>query len=217
MPQVAAIYGFEFTRPFQAAGLTFTPASDDHSAAKRLARALDSYNLTGTVAATDLGRELLYRLEAVLSFIEHLDVRVSEPVADEAAVAHPRDFFESTAVGGARNNGGGAVVGSDAFNPWRTSRQHFVELALKSLADEEFCQRTKFNALFFKSVETFRQRKPFLEISYFFLMSGLEAFARASLQDHADQRRSGHAGLLGAPIQPVNARLAYLYEGDWLR
>ena len=131
MPQVAAIYGFEFTRPFQAAGLTFTPASANHSAAKRLARALDAYNLTGTVTAADLGRELLYRLEAVLSFIEQLDVRISEPVADEAAVAHPHDFFELTVVGGARNNGGGAVIGSDAFNPWRSSRQQFVELALK--------------------------------------------------------------------------------------
>jgi hypothetical protein len=147
MPRVAAIYGFEFTRAFQAAGLAFTPASDDHTKAKRLARALDAYNLTGTVSAPDLSREHLYRLEAVLSFVEHLDVRVSETVDDEAAITKPHDFFESTAVGGARNNGDGAVVGSDAFNPWRTSRQQFVELALTRLADEDFCRRTKFKSL----------------------------------------------------------------------
>lgn len=55
------------------------------------------------------------------------------------------------------------------------------------MADEEFCRRTKFNSLFFKAVETFRQRKPFLEISYFLLMSGLEAFARESLHDYASK------------------------------
>ena len=187
MPQVSAVYGFEFIRSFRAAGLDFIPASNDHVAAKHLARALDAYNLTGTVSAPSLDREDLYRLEAVLSFIEHLDVRVSETVSDEAAIAKPQDFFESTVVGGARNNGGGAIVGSDAFNPWRTSRQQFIECALTHLADEDFCRRTKFNLLFFKAVETFRQRKPFMEISYFLLMSGLEAFARASLNDYASK------------------------------
>lgn len=207
MPQVAAIYGFEFTRTFQAAGLTFTPTSDDHSGAKRLARALDAYNVTGTVSALHLPRELLYRLEAVLSFIEHLDVRVSDTVNEEEAIAKPHEFFESTVVGGARNNGGGAVVGSDAFNPWRTSRQQFVELALSRLADEDFCRRTKFNSLFFKAVETFRQRKPFLEISYFLLMSGLEAFARASLNDYASKA--------SAPITQVLSSYGFrVYEDN---
>jgi hypothetical protein len=123
----------------------------------------------------------------VLSFVERLDVRVSEAVAEEVAITKPHDFFESTAVGAARNNGGGAVVGSDAFNPWRTSRQQFIELALMRLADDDFCRRTKFRSLFFKAVETFRQRRPFLEISYFLLISGLEAFARASLNDYASK------------------------------
>lgn len=187
MPHIAAIYGFEFTRLFQAGGLTFTPIAQDHSTAKRMARALDAYNLTGTVSGESLDRELLYRLEAVLSFIEHLDVRVSEAVNDPNATTRPLDFFESNAIGGARNNGGGAVVGSDAFSPWKTSRQQFIELTLTRLADDAFCRRTKFNSLFFKAVETFRQRKPFLEISYFLLISGLEAFARASLGDYTSK------------------------------
>lgn len=187
MPQVAAIYGFEFTLSFQAAGLTFTPASEDSTKAKHLARSLGAYNLTGTVSAPNLNRERLYHLEAVLSFIEHLDVRVSEMVTDDAAITTPHDFFESTVAGGSRNSGGGAVVGRDAFNPWRTSRQQFIELALVKLADEEFCRKTKFNALFFKAVETFRQRRPFLDISYFLLMSGLEAFARSSMNDYTSK------------------------------
>lgn len=31
MNEVAAIYGFEFTRPFDAAGLHFEPVSSDHT------------------------------------------------------------------------------------------------------------------------------------------------------------------------------------------
>lgn len=143
MPNIAAIYGFEFTRPFQAAGLTFTPVALDHSVARRMARALDSYNLTGTVSGDTLNRELSYRLEAVLSFIEHLDVRLSETVSESNATIKPLDFFEATAIGGARHNGGGAVIGSDAFNPWKASRQLFVELALSRLADDAFCSSTK--------------------------------------------------------------------------
>lgn len=36
---------------------------------------------------------------------------------------------------------------------------------------------------FFKAVEVYRQGRPFLEICYFLLVSGLEAFARHSLKD----------------------------------
>jgi hypothetical protein len=157
---------------------------------KRLARALDARNLTGTVSGQTLQRDRIYCLEGILSFIEHLDVRLSEPVSDESAIKNPADFFESAVVGGPRNNGGGAVLGSDAFNPWKTSRSQFIELALRHLEDAEFCQRTKFRQLFFKRIETFLQRKPFLEISYFLLFSGLESFARASQNDFTTKNAS---------------------------
>lgn len=53
---------------------------------------------------------------------------------------------------------------------------------LVKLSDEDFAQ-PQFRALFFKKVETFRQRRPFLEVSYFLLYSGLESYARAVLND----------------------------------
>jgi len=37
--------------------------------------------------------------------------------------------------------------------------------------------------LFFKTTETFRQRRPFIEVSYFLLFSGLETYVRTSLND----------------------------------
>lgn len=190
MPQIAALYGFEFTRAFSAAGLSFQPIESSHDAAKSLAREPRAHNLTGTVSAPNLSGETRYQLEGVLSFIEHLDVLVSEPVSDAAALGRPEKHFQRRIVGQARNNGGGAVVGSDAFNPHRESRQQFIELALNHLSDAAFCRRTRFNSLFFKCVETFRQRRPFLEISYFLLFSGLEAFSRALQNDYVTKNAS---------------------------
>lgn len=184
MPQVAALYGFEFTIPFSAGGLEFQPLHGDYSRARVLARDSSKHNLTGTVSAPTLSQDQLFQLEAVLSFIEHLEVLVSKPVNDIAAVNKPEDHFELHVVTPGRHNGGGAVLGSDAFGAWRNSRSTFIGLALKHLADAEYCQRTRFNSLLFKSVETFRQRRPFLEISWFLLVSGLEAFCRASLADY---------------------------------
>jgi hypothetical protein len=184
MTHVAAIYGFEFTREFTAAGLQFSPITTDHQAAKRLARDLRSHHLTGTVFGEKVDRELIYELEGVLSFIEHLDVMILFPANESEDNQYPTDLFEPTITTHKRNNGGGAVIGSDAFNRWKESRQQFIELALSHLRDKEFCERTKFRSLLFKCVETFRQRQPFLEITYFLLISGLEAFCRASQSDY---------------------------------
>jgi hypothetical protein len=230
MTEVAAIYGFEFTRPFDAAGLHFEPVSSDHASAKSLARTLDSYNLIGTVSAPSLTSDVLFRLEAVLSFVEHLDVRISHVVNDTEAVLRPHDYFEASAVGGRRNNGGGAVIGEDTF--WREARPQFIELALKRLADQTYCQDTKFNSLFFKAVEVYRQRRPFLEISYFLLVSGLEAFARHSLKDFTSKNAAtpvvkllkgyGFRAFVEHPAEPARAistffhiRNALFHKGEF--
>jgi len=184
MNHTAAIYGFEFTRPFVAGGLTFSPIERQHSTAKKLARDKIARNLTGIVSGPGLSPELVYQLEGVLSFIERLEVLVSQPVADPAAEEHPREYFRTQLSIPVRHDGGGAVLGPDAFNPWRDSRQAFIDLALNRLADPDFCKSTRLNSLLFKSVETFRQRRPFLEISYFLLISGLEGFCRAKVNDY---------------------------------
>lgn len=184
MIHTAPIYGFAFTRDFTAAGLRFTPIESDHSATKKLARDLKSHHLTGTVSAQQISSDTIFELEGVLSFIEHLDVMVLETEQALDAVENPFEYFEPTVSAHKRHNGGGAVIGSDAFNPWRESRQQFIDLALTRLKDKQFCQETRFPSLLFKCVETFRQRQPFLEITYFLLISGLEAFCRTSQNDY---------------------------------
>jgi hypothetical protein len=188
------IYGFEFTRPFQAAGLEFLPLYRHPGEARKFARDNDIHHLTGTVSgARLLDDQCTHRLEAVLSFIEHLDVRLSEPSDDDASVATaPLSQFAPVLRLGRRYSGGGADIDPDTTPPHQDARKDFIERAMDRLADDAFCEASKFRLLFFKAAETFRQRSPFLEVSYFLLMSGLEAFARAKRNDFTPGNAAQH-------------------------
>jgi hypothetical protein len=178
------IYGFEFTRPFQAAGLEFRPLYKNRDEAHRLALDNCAHHLTGTVSGADLLEDqATFRIEAVLSFIEHLDVRLSEPSDVATATTEPLSLFEPVLHIGRRDHSGGAILNPDTFPPHRYARRDFIDQALGRLADEAFCKDSKFGLLFFKAAESFRQRRPTLEVKYFLLFSGLEAFARKAQND----------------------------------
>jgi len=176
---VCGIYGFEITRPFEVCGMQFVPLTNSFREAQDFARGLDQYNLTAVVIAEDFPRDILFRLEAVLSFIEHLDVIVTDPLP--LVLAQPHDQFQKVLTTSRRHNGGGAIIGSDTF--FQNSRATFIEKALQRLGDSAYCEATGYRILFFKTTETFRQRKPFIEVSYFLLFSGLETYVRKSLND----------------------------------
>lgn len=159
--------------------MKFTPLQTHFHDAQASARDLHRYNLTAIVEADDLPAELIFRLEAVLSFIEHLDVIVTEP--EPLAAANGFDQFPKILRTSRRHNGGGAIIGSDTF--FRDSRARFVEQAVQRLGDTAFCDATGYRILFFKTTETFRQKRPFIEVSYFLLFSGLETYVRTTLND----------------------------------
>lgn len=181
MTCIAGIYGFQISRPMRIGDLTFQPVSLDHQESKQLARDLDAYHLTATVTGESLDEDMHFKLEAILSFIEHLEVLITLPIKSDDGNENTTEPFAKTLRTQRRNNGGGAVIAVDTFFP--QSRQKFIELVLGRLSDTNYCETKKFNSLFFKCVETFRQRKPFLEITYFLLFSGLESFARAVRSD----------------------------------
>lgn len=159
--------------------MAFKPLFTTFRDAEASARDLRKYNLTAIVEAADLPAELLFRLEAVLSFIEHLDVIVTEP--EPLTTADGFSQFPKVLFTAQRNNGGGAIIGSDTF--FGNSRQKFVEQAVLRLGDSAYCEATGYRTLFLKTTETFRQRRPFLEVSYFLLFSGLETYVRKTLND----------------------------------
>lgn len=186
MNVVCGIYGYQITRPIDLPGIRIEPRTSDHQQANLWARDLDSYQLTAVLKGTSISDDLLFNLEAVLSFVEHLDVLVSSPVEQTSDDLFAQ--FSPSIMTHRRNNGGGAVIGVDTFFP--TSRSLFISKALDRLQDQHFCEQTQFKILFFKCVETFRQRKPFIEVSYFLLYSGLESYARSVVNDRSNRNSS---------------------------
>ena len=173
------VYGYEITREFTVCGLRLVPRHTSFQDAQEAARDLNRYNLTATIIADELPQELLFRLEAVLSFVEHLDVLVTEP--ELLTSSDQLTQLPSVLLTAKRHNGGGAMICSDTL--FRQSRPKFIEKAMMRLADSAYCESTGYRTLFFKSTETFRLRRPFLEVSYFLLFSGLETYVRRTLND----------------------------------
>lgn len=179
MRQRCPVYGFEFTRPFTVGALQFEPLYTSYDVATAKARDVQQYNLTGIVSTDSYESEVMFRLEAILSFVEHLDVAIGSPSA--LRTGKPFEGIPEVARVAARHSGGGAVVADDTFFP--DSRREFIELALAKLSDDAYCHATGYRTLFFKATEPFRQRRPFLEVSYFLLFSGLETYVRRTLGD----------------------------------
>lgn len=183
MQQYCAIYGYEFTKPFQYGSMRFVPrytwVADVHDKAVDLTQ----YNLTGVVVLDSYNNHQIFCLEAVLSFIEHLDVHVSDPISTETTEHF--SLFPEVARTAQRHNGGGAVLHQDTFFP--TMRSDFVCLAMDRLADVAFNKATGWDTLFFKATVPFRQRSPYLEVSYFLLFSGLETYVRRTLGEPDDR------------------------------
>ena len=178
MKTVCAIYGYEFTKEFSYRDMRFVPLHSWFADVQDKARDLKSYQLTGVVVLDKYDAHQVFCLEAVLSFIEHLDVLISDPrEIDQEDLFNP---FPPVARVAQRHDGGGALLMQDAFSAMRSN---FIPLAMDRLADDNFCESTGWRTLFFKATEPFRQRRPFLEVSYFLLFSGLETYVRRTLNE----------------------------------
>lgn len=180
------VYGYDITKEIALPGLRIAPIDDDYRRVKERARDPDEFHLTGIAFLEEPDAERLFDLEAVLSFIEHLDVLVTAPFP--CGDADPTGKFPVRLATHKRHNGGGAMLMADTFLP--ESRKDFIGKALENLGDKDFCESTQFRVLFFKCVETFRQRKHFLDTSYFFLFSGLESYSRAVTNDRTTKNVS---------------------------
>jgi hypothetical protein len=179
MTTVCAIYGYEFTREFSQQGMRFVPRYTGVADAHDKARDLGRYNLTGVVIIDEYDDHQIFCLEAVLSFIEHLDVLISDPMPlTDSDVFAP---FTSVARTAKRHNGGGAVLHQDAY--FHDIRSSFIGIAMSKPADDQFCKATGWKTLFFKATAPFRQRSPYIEVSYFLRFSGLETYVRRTLGD----------------------------------
>lgn len=204
MPIGCAIYGYEFTREFIYRGLQFIPRHESAVDSHRGARDLTRYNLTGVVLLDSYDDHQMFCLEAVLSFVEHLDVLISDPT--ELPVGDYFSGFPVVARMAKRHKGGEEVLHRDVFFP--SVRPDFIRLAMDQLADSSFCEATGWDTLFFKTTAWFCQRSPYLEVSYFLLFSGLETYVRRTL---GDEKSKDVAGLIARRLRQMGFNI-YSYE-----
>ena len=173
--KLVGIYGYDITRPVTLThGRIIHPRTTEHGASDKWSADNIAYNLTAIVAGQSLERRFLYNLDATLAFVEQADIYLGNVVDGDTAP----DFqqFPERLEMRRRLTGQGCAVIQDWLEP--DSRGEFIRLCLARLDDQAWCERTQFHLLLHKSIETFRQRENFVDIAYFLLFSGLEAFAR---------------------------------------
>lgn len=180
MPLVFPIYGFNITKTITLGFATIQPRTTNPDLAEKWSKDDNTYHLTCVLITETVSEEFLSNLEAALVFIERMDVLIKEgkPLENN----DPFIMFSETVIPHKRYCGGGdRMVGIDTYFP--SSREKFIQCLFKTLDDKKFCESTQFKQLFFKCVEQVRQPRPFIEVSYFLLFSGLETFSRATNND----------------------------------
>jgi hypothetical protein len=106
MTLLCGIYGYEITKPIEIGDIKIIPRSTSYSEVTEWARNIDTYHLTAVAQMELFSHEKLLDLEAVLSFIEHLDVIVTRPIDLESS-GNLFDQFPIRLNGHVRYNGGG--------------------------------------------------------------------------------------------------------------
>jgi hypothetical protein len=171
--QVSAIYGYTITRSIDLGHARIEPIPTQPEDPETMARDLQVFHLTAYVIGDNLSPQFIFKLSAILSFIERMDVQISDPILRDAF--NLADWSLQTEAR-YRHSGGGAKIPLDSMFP--DSRAKFIRLALAELSDSQRCEETGFDKLFHKYVEAGRQRRPFIEVMWFLLFSGLEDYSR---------------------------------------
>jgi hypothetical protein len=183
------IYGYECTKEAIFDTYKIIPVSNEHSKVSKLSSSQNTYNLTAFLEVDnetiiDL-RQLIFDLEAVLSFIDQKDIIVSNELNDSEEYDQLGEDYPKFLNGHYRHNGGGKVIMSDASS--KDSRKSFIDLAMTKLTDRADSNNETFRSAFFKTIEVFRAKEPFTDVSYYLMFSALESLSRAVFNDYSSR------------------------------
>jgi hypothetical protein len=178
------IYGYECTVDLVFDHFSIHALNRDFTEAQKLAADPSGYHLTAIldIHNENNSRELVHDLEGVLSFIDHKDVLITNKLREHESQDNLDTDYPMKLTGFIRHNGGGKVIMSDAFS--KGSRHQFISFALKKLNDTSCCFTETFRCSFFKTIEVFRAKECFVDVSYYLLFSALESLARCVLNDY---------------------------------
>ncbi|HHF2897654.1 TPA: hypothetical protein ACPJZU_000166 [Vibrio alginolyticus] len=178
------IYGYECTVEYVFSGYKIIPLSNNYNEVKELARDSKLYHLTAFVEIEDEYHgsidSLCFDLEAVLAFADGRDVLIRNQLRETESYDNLDQDYPLKLEGYNRRSGGGHPIMSDAFS--KESRSDYVCLAMEKLKGESNTDKCFRNA-FFKSIEVFRARENFIDVSYYLLFSGIESLCRAIEND----------------------------------
>jgi hypothetical protein len=80
VPYFAAVYGYAITKPINLPTATIEPVILDFQESNLRARDQSAFRLTAIVRGENLKPKLLFNLDAVLAFVERLDVLIADPI-----------------------------------------------------------------------------------------------------------------------------------------
>jgi hypothetical protein len=182
---VCGIYGYHIISPIDLPdlGLRIEPVTSNYDDVSDWVR--EGYRLTAILIGESIPRHVLFKLEAILAFIENRDVLIT-PAVEQVNKADLFGQFFTILEERLRGTVSFAVIHQlksasrtsfiiKAFDRFKIEAE---ALEIKSKEkDDDLNGKALFNALFFKYVETFRQQNMFRDLQYYYLFSGLEAFA----------------------------------------
>lgn len=183
MTYYCGIYGYGIREPMSIGEIEIVPRYFGGMEAQQYHRKEEIYHLTAFAKTESYNADTFFDLAAILAFIERLNVLISAPIAlssinNKEVLSH----FPDTISLHPRQNGGGRVIAESPTS--ENGRTDFIKAALAKLGDKQFCEQTQFRGAFFKCVETFRMPQSFLDVSYYFLFSALESFARGKYSEY---------------------------------
>ncbi|WP_318370184.1 hypothetical protein [Enterobacter sp.] len=185
------IYGYECTKPITFSYIKIIPLYTTFKESNTLAKDERTYFLTAFLEIDDANistseiKHYIHTLEAVLSFIEHRDVIISNQLRSHEQHNNLDDDYPRKIETHIRKNGGGCVIINDVFSP--SSREIFIQKSMALLLTERSTVNDAFRKAFFKTIEVFRARESFVDISYYLLFSALESLCRAIEDDYTSK------------------------------
>ena len=182
---VFGIYGYGFHLPADICGLELVPLCDPAEADMR-GRHPSLFKLTGfgriVRSSSDEWQDVarLHVLEAAMSFAEQRQVIITRPIVMSDGDSEA-DLFSEKRMGAPiqaepERHSHGAAIASELWA--KTSRSAFLRLVLQRFEHET--PNDVLRLAFFRQVEIWRLRTPFVELQHFLAFSALEMLARAS-------------------------------------
>jgi len=186
MAEFIGIYGFDITRPINAAGITIEPVFTNAGEVSTRAEDPRQFILTA-VGQIDAGpaAELAFDLAAALTFCQQRWVIVTgpfQPTRSAMTLDQVKGELPSKRDFEARWQSGGALIMRDAFAP--DSRQNFLDLCLRRVRDPGFNDRTGYRDAFFRCVQVLRMDPAYVDVTYYLDFSAIEILVRAKSGDY---------------------------------